>query len=239
MQRAPAPYSTVHQAIKNIVARGILVVAGTGNDAQDLAGPDETFGTSDDAVPAALPEVMAVSGMDTSLGTNGNSIDIFYSDSNFSQIARTNDPDQRSNQLCKFPGGAIDAAAPSVNILTTGTNLARDIVRDRHQLCRAACCGIGGALHRRQWAGDKRSRRLCHSPGDHQQQPAAIAVELRTQHAGSGHESRTAGHAVGKLDTATLHHRREQSSQRIPNLFLCPAGIRLHTSVRSRPDSME
>ncbi len=121
-----APNSSLRTAIIGMVRNGIVVVAGAGNDAQDLAGPDGIYDTSDDADPAALSAVMAVSGMDSSLDTNGNPIDIFYSASNFSQIPFTNlwgiDGNSTYVSQVTSPGGKIDVAAPSVNILTTGTN---------------------------------------------------------------------------------------------------------------------
>ncbi|HWD17969.1 MAG TPA: S8 family serine peptidase [Verrucomicrobiae bacterium] len=130
-----APYSSVQGAISVLVQNGIVVIAGAGNDAQDLAGPDGIYGSNDDAVPAAIPEVMAVSGMDTSLNTNGSSLDIFYSNSNFSQLPFTNlswsidssgngtdSSDTTNAPQVISPGNKIDVAAPAVNILTTGTN---------------------------------------------------------------------------------------------------------------------
>lgn len=55
------PVGSLRLAARRLVAAGIVVVGGVGNDAQDLAGVDGVFGTGDDAVPAALAEVMAVS----------------------------------------------------------------------------------------------------------------------------------------------------------------------------------
>jgi subtilisin len=117
-----APWQSIQTAMENLVQAGVVVVAAAGNSTEDLAGPDGVYGSNDDAVPAALPQAMAVSGMDSSLDTNGVSRDIFYTLSNFSEIPRTNNPRIGITNFVFSPGGAIDVAAPAVNILTTGTN---------------------------------------------------------------------------------------------------------------------
>lgn len=111
-----APFFAIQFAVRQMVDAGIVVVAGAGNDNRDLAGVDGVFGNGDDAVPAALPESMAVSGMNP---TN----DTMWIDtpgvlgSNFSQVPRTN-----TTNFVFSPGGAIDVAAPAFGILTTHTN---------------------------------------------------------------------------------------------------------------------
>ncbi|PWU22140.1 MAG: hypothetical protein C5B50_00130 [Verrucomicrobia bacterium] len=57
------PYIALEQAVASIVSRGVVFVAAAGNGGGDIAGPDGVWGTSDDVLPAALPEVMAVSAM--------------------------------------------------------------------------------------------------------------------------------------------------------------------------------
>ncbi len=118
-----APYQAIHGTIAELVNAGIVVIAGVGNNTNDIAGPDGVFGigtngTCDDVLPAALPEVMAVSAMNP---TN----DTIARFSNFSQIPRTNNPAGYvygwTNYVCS-PGGAIDVTAPGVNILSTWTN---------------------------------------------------------------------------------------------------------------------
>jgi subtilisin family serine protease len=103
-----APLGSIRSAVQAMVNRGVVVVAGAGNDARDLAGLDGVFGTNDDRLPAALPEVMAVSGIE-------HWSDRFYTNSNYNGVSRT-------NHHVISPGGAIDVAAPSVNIFTTTTN---------------------------------------------------------------------------------------------------------------------
>jgi subtilisin family serine protease len=103
-----------------LVSAGIVVVAGVGNSTNDLAGTDGIYGTGDDYFPAALPETMAVSAMDPSTDT-------LWFKSGFSQIERTNGApifgsgDVETNYVYSS-GGAIDVAAPGVNILTTSAN---------------------------------------------------------------------------------------------------------------------
>ena len=105
------PFIALHEAVSNIVSKGVVFVAAAANNGQDIAGPDGIFGTNpgtglcDDVVPAALPEVMAVSAMDPLL----NKIASF---SNFSRI----------NKVPSFvtsPGLGIDVTAPGVNIYST------------------------------------------------------------------------------------------------------------------------
>ena len=117
-----APINAMQGFVGLMVDAGIVVVAAAGNNNRDLAGVDGIFGNGDDAVPAALPQSMAVSAMNP---TN----DAFWIDnpgvlgSNFSQIQRTNIPFGATvANYVVSPGGAIDVAAPGVGILTTHTN---------------------------------------------------------------------------------------------------------------------
>jgi subtilisin len=116
-----SPYGGIRAVIKSVVGCGIVVVGGAGNSTNDIAGPDGFFGvdpntgTSDDFLPAALPEVMAVSAMDPSS-------DQFAPFSNFSGIPRTADSYFGNTNYVSSPGLAIDVAAPGVNILSTWTN---------------------------------------------------------------------------------------------------------------------
>lgn len=118
-----APFNSLRSAVRQMVAAGIVVVAGAGNSTNDLAGPDGVYGPitgsspviTDDFVPAALPEAMAVSAM--------NPIrDTLTSFSNFSQIERTNGYTTGATNRVFSSGGAIDVAAPGNNILSTYTN---------------------------------------------------------------------------------------------------------------------
>jgi subtilisin len=117
-----APFNSMRGVVRLMVNAGIVVVAAAGNNNRDIAGPNGTFGNGDDSIPAALPDVMAVSGMNP---TN----DTIWIDtpgvlgSNFSQIERTNT--SVSYPVANYvtsPGRAIDVAAPAFGILTTYTN---------------------------------------------------------------------------------------------------------------------
>lgn len=102
-----APFLSLRNTVRLMVNAGIVVVAAVGNENRDIVGVDGVFGNGDDALPAALPEAMAVSGMNP---TN----DTFWIDtpgvqgSNFSQVPRTN----VTNHVTS-PGGAIDVIAPA------------------------------------------------------------------------------------------------------------------------------
>jgi subtilisin len=109
-----APINTIHYFLQRLVEAGIVVVAAAGNESTDLAGVDGIYGTGDDKLPASDPYVMAVSAMDPA----GDTIWPF---SNFSQVERANGGTFGTNYV-NSPGGAIDVAAPGVNIPITGSD---------------------------------------------------------------------------------------------------------------------
>ena len=115
-----SPYTAIHQAVSNLVSRGIVFVAAAGNGTVDISGGDRLYGTADDLLPAALPEVMAVSAMNP---TN----DTIAGFSNFSFEPK---PWPASCPACTLacPGLGIDVAAPGVGILSTwiGSSYAMD-----------------------------------------------------------------------------------------------------------------
>jgi len=98
-------FTAIQQAVRAIVSRGIVFVACVGNDAVDVAGTDLLFGNGNDYLPAALPEVMAVSAMDSS-------DDTFAPFSNYNFFSNT-------VRYVDSPGFGIDVSAPGVNILST------------------------------------------------------------------------------------------------------------------------
>lgn len=111
-------------AIQNSVAAGVVYVVAAGNSSKDIYGNDGVFGTSDDFIPAAYPEVAAISAMgDTDgqaggLGPNssrGTADDTFADFTNFSRSVVAGNP-------VTSPGAAIDLAAPGVDILSTWNN---------------------------------------------------------------------------------------------------------------------
>jgi subtilisin family serine protease len=111
------------QAIQNSVAQGVVYVAAAGNSKQDVYGRDGKFGTRDDWIPAAYPEVCTVSAMvdtDGKEGGLGSSTsygkdDTIASFSNYSRSVVTGNP-------VASPGKAVDVAAPGVNIYSTYLN---------------------------------------------------------------------------------------------------------------------
>jgi subtilisin family serine protease len=105
------PYEATHESVSNVVSKGIVFVAAAGNNGEDITGVDgvwgvnPTNGLSDDFIPAACPEVAAVSAMDPV--TN-----VLPSWSNHSSI----------NKVPRYvisAGAGIDVAAPGVNIYST------------------------------------------------------------------------------------------------------------------------
>ena len=112
---------SLRTAIQNSVAAGVIYVVAAGNSSKDVYGNDGVFDTGDEFIPAAYPEVAAISAMgdtdgkagglgpDTSYGTAD---DTFASFTNFSNSVVTLNPVTSS-------GAAIDLAAPGVDILST------------------------------------------------------------------------------------------------------------------------
>lgn len=112
--------ATLRMAIQNSIAQGVVYVAAAGNDGMDIYGNDNTFGTSDDFIPAAYPEVMTVSAMVDTDGLSGgmgiatgSGLDDQIADfSNYSTSVIEANP-------VNSPGAAIDVAAPGVSIRST------------------------------------------------------------------------------------------------------------------------
>jgi len=112
--------SAAREAIQNSVGDGVVYVVAAGNDAEDVYGPDGTFGTSDDFEPASYPEVATISAMadsDGQPGGTGSSTsygadDSFASFSNYSGSVVGNNP-------VTSPGAAIDLLMPGVDIYST------------------------------------------------------------------------------------------------------------------------
>ena len=102
------------KAIQNCVEAGIVVVVAAGNDSRDVYGTDGIFETSDDIIPAAYPEVAAISALADSDGQPGPD-DSFASFSNFSGSVVDGNP-------VVSPGAAIDLILPGVSILSTYKN---------------------------------------------------------------------------------------------------------------------
>jgi hypothetical protein len=63
--------SALRSAIQNSVARGVVYVAAAGNSWRNVYGADGVFGTADDTIPAAYPEVITVSSMNDNDGISG------------------------------------------------------------------------------------------------------------------------------------------------------------------------
>lgn len=63
--------NSMRTAIQNSVDAGVYYAVSAGNDASDVYGSDGSFGTSDDYIPAAYPEVATISAMAEFDGTSG------------------------------------------------------------------------------------------------------------------------------------------------------------------------
>lgn len=111
---------SLRDAIANSVKKGVVYVVAAGNENDDVYGPDGVLGTDDDHVPAAYPEVSAISALSDfdgrpggEGGESGNELDdTLASFSNFSNSVTAESP-------VVSPGAAIDFAAPGVDIYST------------------------------------------------------------------------------------------------------------------------
>ena len=101
------PYAAIHQAVTNLVNQGIVFVAGAGNGSQDISATG-LYGNPHDIVPAAFPEVMAVSAMNPV-----SNLIAYFSD--YSSVPH-------NPSYVNAPGAGIDLAEPGVDILSTYTN---------------------------------------------------------------------------------------------------------------------
>jgi len=110
--------TSYRNAIATCVGKGIVVVVAAGNESSDVYGKDGNFETSDDIIPAAYPEAMAISALADSDGNYGGSgqatsygaDDSFATFSNFSKSVVSGKPVTSS-------GAAIDLMLPGVSIL--------------------------------------------------------------------------------------------------------------------------
>lgn len=119
-------------AIRNSVAAGVVYVVAAGNDTLDVYGPDGTFGTDDDIIPAAYPEVAAIAALSdtdglpggygplSSYGSDDRNYDGYpdgWDDSfaHFSNYSRSVVADNPVDS----PGAAIDLILPGVDITST------------------------------------------------------------------------------------------------------------------------
>lgn len=117
------------QAIANSVAAGVVYVVAAGNESRDVYGPDGVFGTGDDTVPAAYPEVATISALADSDGQAGGvGNDFYYSDGSFYTADDSFAPFSNygrsvvGNNPVSSPGASIDMMMPGVLINSTHLN---------------------------------------------------------------------------------------------------------------------
>lgn len=123
-------------AIQGSVAKGVVYVVAAGNEWRDILGDDLLFGTTDDTIPAAYPEVATISaiadtdGLPGGIGPNTQYIDPkvgkYPDDSfaDFSNFSNSDGSDQSwylvpGNNPVTSPGLGIDLMMPGVDILST------------------------------------------------------------------------------------------------------------------------
>jgi subtilisin family serine protease len=116
------------EAIRRSVAAGVVYVAASGNEYRDILGTDLAFGTSDDTIPAAYPEVATISAIADSDGlaggfgpvtSKGYADDTFADFSNFSNSDGSGGSWYRQNNRVTSPGLGIDLMLPGTDIYST------------------------------------------------------------------------------------------------------------------------
>jgi subtilisin len=118
--------ASLHNAIKNSVDAGVVYVVAAGNSNKDVYGSDGVFGGNgnDDEIPAAYPEVAAISAMgDTDGQAGGGGSDTSYdqADDTFAKFTNYSESVVVGNPVISL-GAAIDLAAPGVDIRSTWKN---------------------------------------------------------------------------------------------------------------------
>ncbi|HEX2295488.1 MAG TPA: S8 family serine peptidase [Actinomycetota bacterium] len=118
--------SAYRTAIANSVNRGIVYYVAAGNERRDIYGTDNTFGTSDDTIPASFPEVGTISaladfdGRPGGLGSGSYSYAVGCTENRddsfacFSNFAKNN-----ANSPVTSSGGKIDMMLPGTAIVST------------------------------------------------------------------------------------------------------------------------
>ena len=122
------------EAIQGSVAAGIVYVVAAGNEWRDIHGDDKTFETNDDTIPAAYPEVAAISAFadsDGMPGGDGASMEaqgFIYADDTYADFSNFSNSDGVTNQAfldsnpVSSPGLGIDLVMPGVDILSTSND---------------------------------------------------------------------------------------------------------------------
>jgi alpha-tubulin suppressor-like RCC1 family protein/subtilisin family serine protease len=109
-------------AIRNAVASGVVCVAAAGNSNRDVYGAGGAYGSNDNFIPAAFPEVCCVAALANSDGLPGTGPATPYGPDNtlagFSNYSLDVTPAKAALGVVSS-GGAVDLAAPGVNIYST------------------------------------------------------------------------------------------------------------------------
>jgi subtilisin family serine protease len=134
--------SAYRQAIQRSVAAGVVYVVAAGNNGMDIHGSDKTFGTSDDFIPAAYPEVATISAFVDTDGLAGGKGSAWYwsawarwlDDDTFADFSNFSNSDETKNQDFLNAniailgedrhalGLGIDLVMPGVSIYSTYLN---------------------------------------------------------------------------------------------------------------------
>ena len=120
--------NSLRTAIQNSVAAGVVYVVAAGNSSKDVYGDDGVFDTGDEIIPAAYPEVAAISAIgDTDGQAGGLGPNTSWETADDTFWERPSDPPPFTNfsnsvvagNPVTSAGAAIDLAAPGVDITST------------------------------------------------------------------------------------------------------------------------
>ena len=112
-------------AIANAVNKGVVFYVAAGNEGRDVYGADRVFGTSDDTIPAAFPEVGTISaladadGKPGGLAATSTAFSICTENRDDSMACFSNYSRSVTNNPVTSAGAKIDLALPGYRIYST------------------------------------------------------------------------------------------------------------------------
>lgn len=118
--------SAYRTAIQNSVATGIVYVVAAGNNYRDILGTDLTFGTADDTIPAAYPEVATISAIadsDGKPGQLGRVTSPGYADDTFADFSNFSNSDANHNSSWYFQNNPVDSPGLGIDLMMPGVDI--------------------------------------------------------------------------------------------------------------------
>ena len=113
-------YSSAYRtAVANSVAKGVVYMVAAGNENKDVYGADGTFGTADDTVPAAFPEVSTISALADTDGRPGGLNNVSTA---FSNCTETKDDSRAcfSNYSRSVTNNPVSSTGAKIDMMLPG-----------------------------------------------------------------------------------------------------------------------